>query len=74
VPAGSCGRAARPAGTVGTIYVGTDNAVTTADGTPVPPGCALGLSGRPAGAGPGSGVWVISDTAATNVRWLAGTY
>lgn len=65
----------RPAdGTAGIVYIGTDAAVTTATGTPVRPGYAVGLSGRSSGTGPATGVWLISDTAATDVRYLAGTY
>ena len=74
ITAGTSVLLARPAGTLGTIYVGTDSAVTTATGIPCGPGQAIGLSGRPPGGGPGSGVWVIADLAATDVRWLAGTY
>jgi hypothetical protein len=74
VTAGTAVLISRPSGTLGTIYVGTDNAVTTATGVPCGPGQAIGLSGRPSGGGPGSGVWVISDTPATDVRWIAGTF
>jgi hypothetical protein len=75
IPAGSSVLLARPTGGAGTLYVGTDNAVTTATGVPVLAGQSIGLSGRPAGGGPGTGVWLISDqVAGVDVRWLLGTY
>lgn len=65
----------RPSGGAGTLYVGWDNTVTSVTGTPVVAGQAIGLSGRPAGVGPGAGIWLISDQAGgVDVRWLQGTY
>ena len=74
VPAGSSVLISRPTGGAGVLYVGTDSSVTSTTGTPLAAGSAIGLSGR-VGAGPGTGVFLISDqVAGVDVRWLAGTY